>query len=518
MYILQNAWKNLGRNKGRNILMGIIILAIIATSAVALIINNTASGIIDNYKQRFGSEVSLSPNIQKLQENAMKNAQSSGGGNNLVRVQRPEIPPEQYVAFGDSDYLSSAHYTSSVGLHNSDDIKPIDEDKGGGGRGMMVRQNVDGTSSTSSGDGDLYANLLGYNYIPDDFKEGNRVISKDDNGNEQWPQNDNECIISKDLLENSGLKIGDTINLTSTLTDMALRLPGEEPEVEPFGISYTLTIVGYYEDLTDEYNEFAKNNEMMQNAYENRRNEIITTVDTVISQMQEGLGGIEVSAKYYLKNPEDLEAFAAELYAKGLDEVWDVSTDENSYNTIVKPVEGLKSITLVFLIVVLLLGAIILILLSTIAIRERKYEIGVLRAMGMKKSRVAFGLLSEVIMITVLCLVIGMGTGIITAQQVSDILLDNQIKQIEESNNGNNYAVYGYGGMRTMQASGMRIGGGPGMGVSPVEALKEMDVSLNIVTVAEIVLVSLVLAIMASIMGITHVTKYEPIKILSERN
>ena len=66
MYILQNAWKNIGRNKGRNILMAVIILAIIATSGVALIINSTASGIIDNYRQRFGSEVTISPNIEML--------------------------------------------------------------------------------------------------------------------------------------------------------------------------------------------------------------------------------------------------------------------------------------------------------------------------------------------------------------------------------------------------------------------------------------------------------------------
>ena len=47
MYILQNAAKNIGRNKGRNILIGVIILVIIATSAIALIINNTANGIIN---------------------------------------------------------------------------------------------------------------------------------------------------------------------------------------------------------------------------------------------------------------------------------------------------------------------------------------------------------------------------------------------------------------------------------------------------------------------------------------
>lgn len=493
MYILQNAGKNIGRNKGRNILMGFIILAIIATSAVALIINNTATGIIDNYKERFSSEVSISPNMQKIQEEAQRN--STGG---MMRIQRPEIPPEQYVAFGDSTYLKEAQYTSSVGV-NSADIKPIDEEKGGGGGAMRVIQGA-GSAPSASDDGQSYANLFGYNYTPEDFTNGNRQIADG-----RFPENDNECIISKDLLENSGLQIGDTITLTSKLRESSAMF--DEEAIATYDISYTLTIVGYYDDATDEYT-----NEYMQNAYTNRRNEIITTIDTIISQMQDGYSGIRVEAKYYLISPDMLDAFAAEVRAKGLDDKFDVTTDENSYNTIVKPVEGLKSITYVFLIVVLLLGAIILILLSSIAIRERKYEIGVLRAMGMKKSKVAFGLLSEMIMITVVCLVIGLSTGIVVAQPVSDMLLDSQLQQIESQNDNTGF-MGGMGG-RTMGMNTIRIGGA---GTSPAEALNEMDVSMSVATIGQIILVSLLLAIAASIVGITHVTKYEPIKILSER-
>jgi putative ABC transport system permease protein len=402
-----------------------------------------------------------------------------------------------------------------VGLHKNGAFKPVDEEKGGGGRGMRVSSQgaYNATSSSDeveSADNSFYAKLLGYNFVPDEFsKDGTRRLLE---GN--FPENDYECIISKDLLENSGLKVGDLINLTSSLTDTELPFPGEEEDVTDLEISYNLKIVGYYEDLTDEYSEFAKQNEMMQNAYENRRNEIITTINTVIEPMTEGFSGIRVSAEYYLKNPDDLKAFAVELYEKGLGEEWNVETDENSYNTIVKPVLGLKGITFVFLMVVLLLGAIILLLLSTIAIRERKYEIGVLRAMGMKKSRVAAGLLSEVVMITLACLIIGMGSGVITAQWVSDILLDNQIKQIEENNSNN--AVFGPGGpVRVGNAAmGMRIGA---PGESPAEALKEMDVSLNLFAVLQIIMVALGLAVISSVMGIMHITKYEPIKILSDR-
>ena len=506
MYIMENAWKNIGRNKGRNILISAIILLIIAASAVALIIGNTSGKIIDHYKQRFDSEVSLTPNFEKI-----KPVQVQGpNGAMMSRMQMPELSAEQYLDFGDSEggYLSAAHYASWVGVFAGEDIKPIDEDKGGGGRGMMRVSSVSDGSYEPLEDTGFYAKLMGYNFVPDEFeKEGTRQLADG-----KFPENDGECIISRDLLESSGLEIGATINLTSSLTDTELPLPGEEDSAQTAEISYRLEIVGYYDDITDAYA-----NDFMQNAYENRRNEIITTINTVIEQMREGFSGIRVSAKYYLKNPGDLEAFAAELRAKGLGDEWNVDTDENSYNTIVKPVEGLKSVTLVFLAVVLLLGAIILILLSTIAVRERKYEIGVLRAMGMKKSKVAFGLLSEIMMITLACLVTGMAAGILTAQGVSDMLLENQIMQIEEPEGGN--TVFGPGGpVRIGQggnvAMGARIGGDMG---APAEALREMDVNMDLATGAEIALVSLFLAVAASVAGILHVTRYEPIRILSDR-
>jgi putative ABC transport system permease protein len=94
------------------------------------------------------------------------------------------------------------------------------------------------------------------------------------------------------------------------------------------------------------------------------------------------------------------------------------------------------------------------------------------------------------------------------------MLLENQLDQIEPADN--NFG--GMGGTGMIRAT--TVGGGPmrigGMG-TPAEALKEMDVNMSVQTIGQIILVSLLLAIVSSIVGIAHVTKYEPIKILSER-
>ena len=113
--------------------------------------------------------------------------------------------------------------------------------------------------------------------------------------------------------------------------------------------------------------------------------------------------------------------------------MFDVQTDSASYESIVGPVEGLKGISITFVIIVLLFGATILILLASIAIRERKYEIGVLRAMGMKKIKVAAGLWTETLAITIICLVLGLAVGTMVAQPVANIMLEQQIAAAEKS-------------------------------------------------------------------------------------
>lgn len=59
MYIIKNAFINLFRNRGRNVMMGIIIFVVIVLSGTSIIIHSASNAIIDDYKNRFGSEVSL---------------------------------------------------------------------------------------------------------------------------------------------------------------------------------------------------------------------------------------------------------------------------------------------------------------------------------------------------------------------------------------------------------------------------------------------------------------------------
>ena len=203
-----------------------------------------------------------------------------------------------------------------------------------------------------------------------------------------------------------------------------------------------------------------------------------------------------VDAVYYLKRPDMLAAFETELRSKGLPDDYAVRTDESAFDSVAGPVESLQNLALTFLIIVLVMGAVIMVLLSVIAIRERKYEIGVLRAMGMKKKKVALGLWTEIIAITCICFALGMGAGTVLSQPVSDAIMTGQAQSADTGS--------------TSLAD--RLSG------TDVSEPEKIDIAVSGVTALQILGISVLLASIAGIVSVSRITKCEPIKILMERN
>ncbi len=460
MYIIKNAIQNIARNKGRNILMGIIIFAILLTSAISIIINITTDEIITDYKSRFGSEVYLNFDSERW----------VAEGKPQEGISMPT--PKQYIAFSESEHLQRSVLTGYM-LFTPDGFKF--PDKGNGSAN---------TGGGSSGNGGIITEasqdmLIAEDHVLEsaDFKNGIRRII---DGKEYREKN--ECIISKTVADLNGLTIGDIIKIKDI--------------TENSDESIALKITGIFEDYANpQDDEFAG----MLGA---NKCDILTNFDTAVACKWFETAG-QVNAIYFLKSPDHLEAFQKEISEKGLSKFYRAATDEITYNQIVGPVEGLSKVTNTFLVVVLVLGSIILILLSTLAIRERKYEIGVLRAMGMKKGKVAIGLMTEILVVTIICLVLGLGVGSFAAQPVANSLLEEQIKIAEEG------SVLGGGSiiLTPMTNNGTEL-----------ETLSEIEVRLSGGAILQITLIALFLTIISSAAVIVYITRFEPMKILSERN
>ncbi|SHJ18567.1 putative ABC transport system permease protein [Clostridium amylolyticum] len=458
MYILKNAAKNLLRNKGRNIIIAVIILAMLTATAVSMIINTTTSAIIEDYKNRFGSEVYIQTDVEKFKE------MSQGKGEMAVV---PEIIDEQKLLFAESEYLKETRFTVAYPAYG-EKLKGLDQDKNSSSG--TIGYNPDENSEYY----DANVQVIGNSSFQSlqDFKEGLRKITQG-----ELYKNKYECIVSEDFAKLNNLKVGDEIEVRSTV---------KRDSFAPM----KLKITGIYFDITEsKFGDWVS-------AATNPRNEILTSYETMLDYKENTANRkqiFSVSATYYLKNPDMLEAFNKEAHQKGLHDVFVMQTDEGTYNQIVKPVEGLSKTSIVFMTVVLIFGSVILVLLSVLAIRERKYEIGVLRTMGMKKAKVVRGILYESLITIGICLVIGLSIGTVAAQPVSDMLLDNQIEMLQEYNENNPY-----GDTNT--------------------TLSKIDVSLSPKAVASVSAIAVALAIVSSSVGILYITRYEPMKILSERN
>ena len=422
MYIITHALKNLVRNKSRNLLFGIIIFSIILTASACMIINMTSAQAIRYYKEKFGSEVTLT-NLSNKQD-----AQDA-------------LSAETLLSFSDSEYIQSKVYSAKIAII-PEGLKVLNDSGSVSSNGaLLAKAYVKGTSDPM---------------INEDFTKGLKKIVQGSSS-----QNANECIISTEFAELNSLSLNDTITVISNIAN------------QPMPIQ--LKITGIYEDKS-----LSQQTQSSSSLFYSG-NDIYTNFNSLIdSAIFKTYGNIE--AKMSLKNPDMLENFKAELKAKGLPDYYNVTTDEDSYKVMIAPIEKIAGIANKVMIGVFISGSIILLLLSLMTIRERKYEIGVLRAMGMKKVKIALSLLIESIMIVCICLSIGLGVAKVSQKPLSSAVIATQVKESEEQKQLIEHVQFGS---------------------------KEFS---------DIALASLVLVFISSLSGVLFVTRYEPSKILSESN
>ena len=216
MYILKNAVKNLFRNKGRNIIIALIMLAMLTFTAISMIINSTTDTVIKKYKEQFGSEIYLTYDEKKIHE-LEQNGQFAG---------ITEISDDMKLLLADSEYLKETQITVLYEAY-SDTLKSVDQNNELSG----------GENSPSSGGGYYMPTLCVYGYnTPDlmkDFKEGKRKITSG-----TMFAKDFECVISEDFAKLNSLQVGDTIKILNC---------EKKVNFEPL----QLTVSGIFFDATD---------------------------------------------------------------------------------------------------------------------------------------------------------------------------------------------------------------------------------------------------------------------------
>lgn len=188
------------------------------------------------------------------------------------------------------------------------------------------------------------------------------------------------------------------------------------------------------------------------------------------------------------------------------------SNDVASFEEGLKPLQNLKNFATTFLYLILAIGAIVLIVISVISIRDRKYEIGVLAAMGIKKFKLSMMFMIEVLTITLIAIIIGAAVGSAASVPVTNSLLSTQVdEQIEE-----NESKQGQQMQPGMEAGKETPKNGEVTG--DVEYVDKVDFSVDIVVILKMLGIGILLAVVSGFTSILFILRYDPKQILANRD
>lgn len=194
---------------------------------------------------------------------------------------------------------------------------------------------------------------------------------------------ENVAIIGKALAEKNELKVGSTFK----------------------AYDVDVKVVGIY-DASNNFNNGA----------------VVMPVKTL--QKLSGQDGQVGGATVKVDSVTNVAATTAAVKEK-LGDTADVTSKENETQAALQPLENVKTVSLFSLIGAIVAGAVIILLTMIMIVRERRREIGVLKAIGASNLKVMFQFMSEAVTFTLIAAAIGIVLGIVGGNPITKVMVNN---------------------------------------------------------------------------------------------
>ena len=547
MYIFKNAWKNITRNKGRNILIGVIIVVIASACTITLAIRESAEKIIASYEEQNKIEATISLNRESMMTEFRDSGKSQEEMINAFNdIQN--VTEEEVQKYGESEYLEDYYYTYELSV-NAKDIKEATDSLvkettttktetttktknfGNGGNfpgmppgGFGGSKTTTNKKTTTTKTEKIYNEkasagaftLVGYNSYDDmkDFINGNYTIT---NGSVSDDFESMTCVISEELATLNKLEVGNKITIVDPKNSKK---------------TYELEITGIYKENTDSSSN-------MSNMFTSSANQIITNVNVVKKILTEN-SDLEatITPTFIVKDSASVEKFAEEVKEKGLSSYYQVTSNLEDIENATKSVNNVRVFATTFLIITLIIGGVVLIVINMINIRERKYEIGVLRTIGMKKSKVSMQFMFELLVVCFFALIIGAGIGSFTSVPVANSLLANEISNANSKyeNIYNNFGGRNFNKQEQKKDETQVSNSSslveeptteeikeeetktPSFGIARVNEVDSINAVVNFKVLAELLGIGILLTIIGSLASMIAISRFSPLTILKERS
>ena len=203
---------------------------------------------------------------------------------------------------------------------------------------------------------------------------------------------------------------------------------------------------------------------------------------------------------YILHNSADIPAFRAAV-EEITPEWWTAIDAGNDFDDIAGSMDSLTRIASIILFVAIGAAVVILSLLVTLLLRERKREIGVYLALGEKRVKVIAQMMFEVMAVAIVAIVLSLLAGNMLAAAISETMLRDNLIAAQTMDGGRSFGV-----LETM-----------GFSAEPPsvdEVLANYNVALDATTVAIFFVATISTVLVATIVPMLYIVRLNPKKIM----
>lgn len=457
----RNAFRNITRTASIVVILGISI----GLALAMLVAREAVTTKIETVKSSVGNTVSVQPAGARGFE---------GGGEPLTSTQAAELAALDHVS-GTTETLSDRLTTDTSSLESAIDAGSLGQ-RNAARSGVGFQQPPSGgMPSGQRGSSDETSGDITRTFTPPVTLVGtsNPESSMSSDG-ETGELTDGEvfaadsdarvAVIGQALAEKNELAVGDTFTAYDT----------------------DIEVVGIYDTGT----EFGSNQVLMP----------LTTVQTLSDQQG------ELTSVTLTVDSVDNLTVVSDAAGKVMGESADVTDSASQVEEAVEPLENIQTISLYSLIGAVLAGAVIILLTMIMIVRERRREIGVLKAIGGSNLVVMGQFIVEAITLTLLGTVVGVAFGIAAASPITNTLVSSSNSSSTSS------AEMRPGG----EPGGM---GGPGRGFDRAsrslgQSVENIQTNIGWEILAYGVGIALVIAVLGSALASIFISKVRPAEVM----
>jgi len=393
--IFIHGWKSLIRRPAKTVMLFVILFVVFNLIFSGFIIQKSVQKSKEYIRSQIGSAVEY-----KLDYTSLMSANNTPG-KTATRTRPPALSLSVAAKMAASPYVTSYYVTESANA-DSDTVTPASTTSSSDTfQRNFSSFTLSGTNSTDNLDFVL-GNVT--------LKEG-KTLSADDVNNTS-----NVVIISQDVATANSLQVGDTIKLAKASQSQPGAQSGQSnaaaKTTTTTSSSVDYTVIGIY---TAVKTTFDVNTIFTSNAVIDSLNGTTATDET------------DGTIVFLLDSADHVDAFKTASTPYLTSQYHILSSDDSQYESLTKPLNLISFITSILIGVVFVAGAMIILALVTIFVRDRKFEIGLLLSSGEGRLKIITQFMFEILVIAIVAFSVSVATSNLTSGVVSNWIIENQL-------------------------------------------------------------------------------------------